>query len=148
MARRTLLSAEARSRLLGIPTERAQMPAGEMRISAPFAWLSFLAAAIADVEGGRLDQAARQGQRELAVVGRLAGEGVPGAASGEVAHALRIAPRDAHGVLELHQRAWGIADHLAQQAPNGAVQRDTQLRPRPAERDARRESAAACRIPC
>ena len=119
----------------------AQTPIGETRISEPFDSLSVVCmpssprSVVAPMSTGREvshsryasrtlsgtkslagDQAARQRERHLAVVGRLAGDGVVHAAVGQRAHALREEARDLGGGLELDQRAEAVADHLAEQA--------------------------------
>src|SRR5439155_17023279 len=64
-------------------------------------------------------EAAREGERHLAVVGRLPGDGVEHAAVGEAAYALRIRLGDLARALELHQRPQAVADHLAEERALG-----------------------------
>src|SRR6185503_19150391 len=58
---------------------------------------------------------AREGQRHLAVVGGLTGDGVIRAAAREIAHAARKKPRDLRRRLEFHLRAEAVADDLPEQ---------------------------------
>ena len=81
--------------------------------------------------------AARERQRHLAVVGRLAGDRVIDAAVAELAQAAGIELRDLRRRLLLDARAQAVADHLPQQATGGAGQAPRVLRAWKAQRHAR-----------
>jgi len=70
----------------------------------------------------RPDDGPRQRQRQLRVVGGLAGQDVPLPAVGQVAKPLRVSAGDLRRALELHPGAQVVAGDLPQEAPLSAVQ--------------------------
>ena len=83
------------------------------------------------------DDAARERERHLAVVGRLAGDRMVHAAVGEVAQPLRIELDDLGRALRLDERPQAVADHLAEEAGLRAVEALGRRAAREAEHDAR-----------
>ena len=77
---------------------------------------------VAGVEAAPPHQGAGQRQRQLGVVGRLAGQQVPGAAVHQLAHAVRVVLGDLLLALELDQAAERVAAELAEQRPLGPAQ--------------------------
>ncbi len=73
------------------------------------------------VVAARRDDGAGECQRQFGIVGRLTGESVPVATVREVPYAIGIKGADLVSRLEFHQSAETVADHLAEQAADGAV---------------------------
>jgi hypothetical protein len=68
-----------------------------------------------------LDEHTSEEERHFGIVGRLTGDGVPCAAVGEVAHAVRISTTDVVRRLELDEAAEGISGELREEAGLGAL---------------------------
>lgn len=66
-------------------------------------------------------QTTNEHHRHLRIVRRLAGDQIPRATVGEIAHPVRVTLGDLLRRLKLHETAQRIADELAKQAPAGAV---------------------------
>jgi hypothetical protein len=68
------------------------------------------------------DQSAPEIECEFTVIGWLTGNRIPGAAIGEISHAVRVLARDIERRSKLHQRTQGIAYDLTEQAAHCTVE--------------------------